>query len=124
MTMGGLVLLTLLSDMALLGGRTWALPGQYARPDVAPYIHDIDHAREIVARHESTRGAEFGPQYDSAKNALGAALRIPDCWVGSIESANTDHACLDRQGYTRVRFVSCPLVPALTSTGRDACSTY
>jgi len=116
------VLLTLLSDAALLGGSAWVLPGRYVEPDVAPYIHDIDRAREIVARYESSRGREYGLQYDSAKSALNAAMLMPNCWAGSVESANTDHSCLDRRGYARVRLVTCPLVSASMPFGRDTCS--
>jgi hypothetical protein len=118
-TMVGLLLLALLGDIALLGGRPWAYE-HYGKPSVATYIHDIDYAREIVARYEVSQGAEYGLEYRGAKSALGDAPLLRDCWVGSIVSENTDHPCLDRRGYTRVRFVVCPLTPS----SREPCSMY
>jgi hypothetical protein len=84
----------------------------------ADWLHDIDEARAVIKRlHEKYGQTDFALIDKLTKHDKGPswAFRIatdPDrpvrkCWPsGSYElvtTANTDHDCLDKLGYTRSR---------------------
>lgn len=72
---------------------------------VSEYLHDIDAARARIHRSE-VDGAKAMQEEDvlnaSAAHAKSQYPEFLACWpVKPVNTANTDHACLDKKGFVR-----------------------
>ena len=82
--------------------------GEAAYKSVGQHLHDIDNAREVIKRMalDPAKNAT-DKDYINASAAIARVsyVDVNKCWVGSsgrrVSTANTDHACLERAGFSK-----------------------
>ena len=92
----------------LIGAAVLVMAG--CRPStktVPDYLHDIDSANAQVEKYHRDP-AKYGADPDvmnagSAVSTVMTSAKLRSCWPtkGPVATVTTDHACVDRQGYTR-----------------------
>ena len=81
--------------------------GEAAYKSVGQHLHDIDNAREVIKRGalDPAKNATDKDYINaSAATARVSNVDVNKCWGGSsgrrVSTANTDHACLERLGFS------------------------
>jgi hypothetical protein len=79
--------------------------GKPPAPTVAQYLHDVDTMNEVVkvGRNDPAKYKD-DPAYINAEHAAATVFTgaFIACWKDKkVTTQNTDHACLDKEGFKR-----------------------
>lgn len=71
---------------------------------VSQYLHDIDSARVAIKKYSDNVGQNReNPDFINALSARNKIQFLNDCWPKKekdrFTTANTDHACLEKNGF-------------------------